>query len=63
MVSPRVGQEKALDLIDEGIVSADQMVSMALKYMSNQDILDMLEHNELVDLVWVSCDWEYVDRC
>ena len=63
MASPRVGQEKALDLIDEGIVSADQMVSMALKYMSNHDIMDMLEHNELVDLVWVSCDWEYVDRC
>jgi len=63
MASPRVGQEKASYLMDEGIVSAEQMVSMALKYMSNQDILDMLEHNELVDLVWVSCDWEYVDRC
>jgi len=37
----------ALNLVDEGIVSAEDMLTMALKYMSNDDVEDMLDANEL----------------
>ena len=37
----------ALNLVDEGIVSAEDMLTMALKYMSNDDVEDMLDTNEL----------------
>jgi hypothetical protein len=37
----------ALELVDNGMVSAEQMLTMALKYMSNDDVEDMLDCNEL----------------
>jgi hypothetical protein len=37
----------ALELVDNGIVSAEAMLTMALKYMSNDDVEDMLDCNEL----------------
>ena len=37
----------ALELVEEGVVSAEEMLSMALKYMSNDDVEDMLDCNEL----------------
>ena len=37
----------ALELVDNGMVSAEQMLTMALKYMSNDDVEDMLDTNEL----------------
>ena len=37
----------ALELVDNGMVSAEQMLVMALKYMSNDDVEDMLDTNEL----------------
>ena len=37
----------ALELVDNGIVSAEAMLTMALKYMSNDDVEDMLDTNEL----------------
>lgn len=37
----------ALELVDNGIVSAEEMLIMALKYMSNDDVEDMLDSNEL----------------
>jgi hypothetical protein len=37
----------ALELVDNGMVSAEQMLTMALKYMSNDDVEDMLDANEL----------------
>ena len=40
-------RDKALALIDEGLVSADDMLIMALKYMSTDDVEDMLDCNEL----------------
>ena len=42
-------RDKALALIDEGLVSADDMLIMALKYMSTDDVEDMLDCNELSD--------------
>ena len=37
----------ALELVDNGMVSAEDMLTMALKYMSNDDVEDMLDCNEL----------------
>ena len=37
----------ALELVDNGLVSAENMLTMALKYMSNDDVEDMLDTNEL----------------
>jgi len=37
----------ALELVDNGMVSAEDMLVMALKYMSNDDVEDMLDSNEL----------------
>ena len=40
-------RDKALELVEEGLVSADDMLIMALKYMSTDDVEDMLDSNEL----------------
>jgi len=37
----------ALELVENGIVSAEEMLVMALKYMSTDDVEDMLDCNEL----------------
>lgn len=37
----------ALELVENGMVSAEELLSMALKYMSNDDVEDMLDTNEL----------------
>lgn len=37
----------ALELVDNGTVSADDLLTMALKYMSMDDVEDMLDTNEL----------------
>ena len=42
-------RDKALELVDEGIVSTEQMMLMALSYMSTDDVEDMLDANELSD--------------
>ena len=42
-------RDKALELVDEGMVSAEDMLTMALKYMSTDDVEDMLDANELSD--------------
>lgn len=40
-------RDKALELVEEGLVSADDMLVMALQYMSTDDVEDMLDCNEL----------------
>ena len=37
----------ALELVENGLVSAEDMLTMALKYMSQDDVEDMLDCNEL----------------
>jgi len=46
MTHPR---DKALELVEDGVVSAEQMITMCLKYMSTDDVADMLDCNELSD--------------
>ncbi len=40
-------RDEAFDLVEQGVVSAEQMLTMALKYMSTDDVADMLDCNEL----------------
>ncbi len=40
-------RDTALGLVEEGMVSAEDMLTMALKYMSTDDVEDMLDSNEL----------------
>ena len=40
-------RDKALELVDNGVVSAEDLLTMALKYMSTDDVEDMLDTNEL----------------
>ena len=40
-------RDRALELVEMGMVSAEDMLTMALKYMSEDDVEDMLDANEL----------------
>ena len=43
----RNSRDKALEMVEEGIVSAQAMLEMALGYMSTDEVADMLDANEL----------------
>mgnify|MGYP001327624700 FL=1 len=47
MKRPTNSRDKALELVEDGMVSAEDMLVMALKYMSTDDVADMLDCNEL----------------
>jgi len=40
-------RQYALDLVDEGPINARELAMMAIKYMSQEDVRDMIEYNEL----------------
>ena len=40
-------RDAAFALVEEGLVSAEQMLTMALSYMSVDDVEEMLDANEL----------------
>jgi hypothetical protein len=40
-------RDEALELVENGVVSAEDMLKMALSYMSTDDVADMLDCNEL----------------
>ena len=44
-----ISRDKAIELVEEGIVDPIQMVIMCVKYMSEDDVEDMLDCNELSD--------------
>jgi hypothetical protein len=43
----RNARDEALEMVEEGMVSAEAMLLMALKYMSADEVADMLDANEL----------------
>ena len=47
MRRPHNSRDTALDLVDDGVVSAEDLLVMCLKYMSTDDVADMLDCNEL----------------
>ena len=42
-------RDYALELVDEGLVSPRDLLLMAVKYMSQADVEDMLISNELIE--------------
>lgn len=42
-------RDTAMELVDNGMVSWEDLAVMALKYMSTDDVEDMLDTNELSD--------------
>ena len=40
-------RDEALELVESGVVTAEAMLTMCLKYMSTDDVADMLDCNEL----------------
>jgi len=42
-------RDKAIELVEDGFITYEQLATMALKYMSEDDVADMLDSNELSD--------------
>ena len=42
-------RDNALEMVEEGRVNADHLLLCCLKYMSNNDVYDMLDCNELTE--------------
>jgi len=40
---------KLLEMMDEGLISAEAVAEMALAYMSEDDVKDMMLANDIVD--------------
>lgn len=43
----RNSRDEALEMVEEGLVSAYDMLAMAVCYMSTDEVADMLDANEL----------------
>ena len=54
-------RDRALELVESGMVSAEDMLTMALKYMSEDDVGDMLDANELSARFQEDADEDYDD--
>jgi hypothetical protein len=37
-----------IDMIDNGLISDEFVVTMCLKYMSEDDVKDMMEYNDII---------------
>ena len=51
-------RDRALELVEMGMVSAESMLSMCLSYMSTDDVADMLDCNELSERFQEDADEE-----
>ena len=49
MSSARAATNRLLELIEEGVLTSEQVLSCALSYMSEADVKDMAEYNELLE--------------
>ena len=45
----RQATNKLLEMMDEGIISAEAVAEMALAYMSEDDVADMMRSNDILD--------------
>ena len=49
MSSARAATNRLLELSEEGVLTSEQVLSCALSYMSEADVKDMAEYNELLE--------------
>jgi hypothetical protein len=54
-------RDRALELVEMGMVTAEDMLTMCLKYMSTDDVEDMLDANELSARFHEDEDEDYED--
>jgi hypothetical protein len=45
----RDATNKLIDMMDEGLISAQAVAEMALAYMSEDDVADMMRANDILD--------------
>ena len=45
----RTQTTKLLEMMDEGLISAQAVAEMALAYMSEDDVADMMRSNDILD--------------
>jgi hypothetical protein len=45
----RTQTNKLLDMMDEGVISAQAVAEMALSYMSEDEVADMMRSNDILD--------------
>lgn len=45
----REATNKLIDMMDEGLISAQAVAEMALAYMSEDDVADMMRANDILD--------------
>lgn len=45
----RLRTSQLLDLMDNGFITAEEIVIMCLKYMSEDDVADMMDINEILE--------------
>ena len=45
----REATTRLLDMMDEGLISAQAVAEMALAYMSEDDVADMMRANDILD--------------
>tara|TARA_Y100000385_G_scaffold137803_1_gene143190 strand:- start:74 stop:271 length:198 start_codon:yes stop_codon:yes gene_type:complete len=55
--APSNSRDRALELVEEGYISAEDLLTAALKYMSTDDVEDMLDCNELSDRFMEDADY------
>ena len=41
-------RDRAIELVEEGFISTLGMLTMALQYMNDDDVRDMLDSNDLI---------------
>lgn len=44
----RAKTHELLEMMDEGLISAEQIVLMCVQYMSEDDVADMMHINEII---------------
>lgn len=45
----RQATNKLIDMMDEGLISAQAVAEMALAYMSEDDVADMMRSNDILE--------------
>lgn len=45
----RTQTNRLIDMMDEGLISAEAVAEMALAYMSEDDVADMMRANDILD--------------
>jgi hypothetical protein len=52
----RTQTNKLIDMMDEGLISAQAVAEMALAYMSEDDVADMMRVNDILEDDEADCD-------